>query len=108
MGGNGEKSGGISNMSRSRWLLPKYKVAVTGFQCDHSDVSAFTSVVLAWWAKELPKWSSAARICFSFSPNSCACERVFSLLKEMFGEDQDNCLGDYLQAALMIRYNKRL
>ena len=91
--------------------LPKYLAAAAGFTCDHNDVAAFTNAVLAWWksnCSELPNWSLGARIVFSLSPNSCACERVFSLLKNMFGEDQDSCLADYLQAALMLRYNKRV
>ena len=37
-----------------------------------------------------------------------AAPRVFSLLKQMFGLDQKSALADYLQAALMLRYNKRV
>ncbi len=53
------------------------------------------------------EWSKAARIVFSMSPNSASCERVFSLLKVMFGENRDSSLADMLQASLMLRYNKR-
>jgi hypothetical protein len=49
----------------------------------------------------------AARIIFAFTPNSAASERVFSLLKAMFGDAQTQCLTDYIQAALMLAYNKR-
>ena len=34
-------------------------------------------------------------------------ERVFSLLKLMFGDLQMTTLADYIQAALMLKYNKR-
>ncbi|KAK3233173.1 hypothetical protein CYMTET_56513 [Cymbomonas tetramitiformis] len=91
--------------------LPEYMAAAAGFSCDNNDVAAFTDAVLGWWRKhagKLPKWGQAARIVFSLSPNSCACERVFSLLKNMFGENQDSTLADYLQSALMLRYNKRV
>lgn len=44
----------------------------------------------------------------SFTPNSAAAERVFSLLKSMFGDQQMSSLADYIQAALMLRYNKRV
>jgi len=91
--------------------LPAYMAAAVGFTCDYCCVITFTEAVLGWWkrnASELPSWSLAARIVFSFSPNSCGCERVFSLLKTMFGEGQDNCLADYLQSALMLRHNKRV
>ena len=39
--------------------------------------------------------------------SSAACERVFSLLKQMFGDQQMLSLADYIQAALMLKYNKR-
>ena len=40
-------------------------------------------------------------------PSSAAAERVFSLLKASFGDQQDSCLQDYVQASLMMQYNKR-
>ena len=45
----------------------------------------------------------------SFTPNSAAAERVFSLLKLMFGDTQMSALADMIQAgpALMLKYNKR-
>ena len=44
---------------------------------------------------------------FALSPNSASCERVFSLLKVLFGETQMSALADYIRAALMLRYNQR-
>ena len=41
------------------------------------------------------------------SPNSACCERVFALLKNMFGEQQMAALKDYIQAALLQHYNGR-
>ena len=38
------------------------------------------------------------------SPNLASCERVFALLKNMFGEQQLSALNDYIQGALMVRY----
>ena len=52
-------------------------------------------------------WALAARITLGLTPNSAACERVFSLLKNMFGEQQMAALADYISAALMLKYNKR-
>ncbi len=77
---------------------------------DVSDVSAFTESILLWWrtnGRSFPKWAEAARIAFALSPNSAACERVFSQLKLMFGDLQANSLGDYIRSALMLRFNKR-
>ena len=34
-------------------------------------------------------------------------ERVFALVKNLFGDEQLSALADYVQAALMLNYNKR-
>ena len=44
---------------------------------------------------------------FALSPNSGSCERVFSLVKNMFGEQQMLALADYHRASLMLKFNKR-
>ena len=44
----------------------------------------------------------------TLTPNSAACERVFSLLKQMFGDAQMSALADYIRAALMLKYNERM
>jgi len=38
---------------------------------------------------------------------AASCERVFALLKNLFGEQQLSALADYIQAALMLNYNDR-
>ena len=48
------------------------------------------------------------RIVGSLTPNSAAAERVFSLLKLMFGDRQISTLADAIRAALMLRYNGRV
>ena len=52
-------------------------------------------------------WALAARVVFAISPNSASCERVFALLKRLFGEQQMSSLADLVQAALMLNYNNR-
>jgi hypothetical protein len=46
------------------------------------------------------------RSLFSFTPNSAAAERVFSLLKLFFGDTRMSALADLMQASLMLCYNK--
>ena len=58
-------------------------------------------------APQLYTVHSHTRIIFAFTPNSASSERVFSLLKCMFGDTQMSVLADYIQAALMLAYNKR-
>lgn len=90
--------------------LPTYLRAAKGVKVDRTDVTAFTEAVLNFWkgrARELPHWARAARSIFSISPNSCACERVFSLMKSMFTPAQRTALMDYVEGSLMLAYNNR-
>ena len=90
--------------------LPEYLSAAHGFTVDHKDTKAFTKAVLEWWAThgtKFPAWSAAARIVFSFTPNSAAAERVFSKLKLFFGDTRMTALADMIQATLMLNYNGR-
>ena len=74
-----------------------------------ADVSADTDT-LKWWKdhyKDLPHWSSVVQKLFSVQPSSAAAERVFSLLTNAFGEQQQSSLNDLVAATLMVQYNKR-
>ena len=65
----------------------------------------------AYVAAVLPRLAycsaEAARVVFAISANSANCERVFALIKTMFGEQQMLSLSDMIQAALMLRSNGR-
>ena len=39
---------------------------------------------------------------------SASVERVFSMVNDMFGDDQKSVLADQIQAGVMLRYNKRV
>ena len=72
-----------------------YHICVGHINVDHKDVKVFTKSVLSWWAShssKFPAWAEAARILFSFTPNSAAAERVFSLLKIFFTDVRDSAL----------------
>ena len=63
-----------------------------------------------WWqhhAEKLPNWSSAVKKVLLVQPSSAAAERVFSILNASFNDQQDHALADYLQATVMLQYNKR-
>ena len=98
------------HVPRLKYELPAYLSKCNGTAYDHDDVGKFTTEVLSFWAnygKEFPTWALAMQIVGSFTPNSAAAERVFSMLKLMFGDTQMTALADMIQAALMLRYNKR-
>ena len=98
-------------MAKMKAQLPTYLTRAQGFTADISDVAAFSDSVLDWWRRNaddaISAWAEAARIVFAISPNSASCERVFALLKNMFGDQQMSSLADYVQAALMLLYNGR-
>lgn len=91
--------------------LPAYLTsAAQAPDFNKSDVDAYTNNLLKWWrvnGASFPTWATAARIAFAISPNSASCERVFSLLENMYGDDQMSSLADQLRSALMLAYNKR-
>ena len=73
--------------------LPAYVAAASHAAINSDDVDDFSDAVLAWWHahnKSFPAWASAARVAFSISPNSASCERVFSLLRVIYGEMVSN------------------
>ena len=48
----------------------------------------------------------AAKKVFLLQPSSAAAERVFSVLKNSFGEQQIHSLQDYIESSVMLQYNK--
>ena len=71
----------------------------------HSSINA-----LEWWKMNmnyLPKWVSALQKVLLIQPSSAASERVFSLLKASFNEQQYCSLQDYVESSIMLQYNKR-
>ena len=82
-----------------------YLTACVGVVVDTSSMEAFTNSVLLFWRRnghKFPTWAAAARIMFSMTPNSASAERVFSLLKAMFGDAaRASSLSDLVQGSLM-------
>ena len=55
----------------------------------------------------LKMWWKAARILALLMPSSGAAERVFSLLNNLFSDQQTLALGDLIFLSLFLAYNKR-
>ena len=89
----------IANLARE---LPDYLAAADGV------VMADEEEKLAWWAAHrdtLPHWAGVVKKLLVIQPSSASAERVFSLLKNAFNDQQDNALEDYLEVSVMIRYS---
>ena len=48
----------------------------------------------------------AAGVPFAVVPSSAACERVFSLLDAIFGQEEKKTLFDYISGSLILNNNK--
>ena len=86
-----------------------YLTACVGVVVDTTSMEAFTNSILLFWRRNGPKfptWAVAARIMFAMTPNSASAERVFSLLKAMFGDARACSLSDLLEGSLMLKFNK--
>lgn len=90
----------IANLAQE---LPLYIAAADGVNvaCEEDKVT--------WWAAHrdtLPHWCALVKKLLLIQPSSAAAERVFSLLSNAFTSQQDSALQDYLEASVMLRYNK--
>ena len=86
-----------------------YLTACVGVVVDTTSMEAFTNSILLFWRRNGPKfptWAVAARIMFAMTPNSASAERVFSLLKAMFGDARACSLSDLIEGSLMLKFNK--
>ena len=72
--------------------MPQYLAAAANAPAfNKGSVADYSDAILGWWrdnSSTFPAWALAARIVFAVSPNSAFCERVFALLKNLFGEEQ--------------------
>ena len=70
------------------------------------DVSSDLSPLEFWkaHADKLPSWSETAKKVLLLQPSA---ERAFSLLKSTFNEQQLSSLEDYIEASMMLQYNKQ-
>ena len=90
----------IANLAQE---LPLYIAAADGVNvtCEEDKVT--------WWAAHrdtLPHWYALVKKRLLIQPSSAAAERVYSLLSNAFMSQQDSALQDYLEASVMLRYNK--
>ena len=84
------------------------------FTTSRGSISDFTGDVLKFWKQHRSElngtWSIAARVVFSISANSAASERVFSIMKRMYGKHsgRDNSLGEQVSTSIKLAYNHRV
>ena len=89
-------------------LLPVLKTELPTYLALASGICVEVEPIECWKQNnlELPNWSRAFTEVVLIQPSSAAAERVFSLLKNSFNEHQDLALQDYIEASLMLQYNR--
>lgn len=80
---------------------PQYAAAAEG-------ISSECETITFWkqYANGIPKWKEIAARVLLLQPSSAAAECVFSILKNSFSDQQLSALEDYLEASLILQYNK--
>ena len=64
-----------------------------------------------WWARHeasLPNWPSALKKMLQVQPRSASAERVFSIMKNFYTDQQENALEETVEASVMLLYNGNL
>ena len=82
-------------------------ISSTKKSCDGVTVTCEDDKLTCWANHKdtLPHWSSLVKNLLLIQPSSASAERVFSLLTNAFGSQQESALQDYLEASVMLRYN---
>lgn len=91
--------------------LPSYLAAAEDTVFNGDTIREVSAKKVEWWrdhSGELPHWSAATKKVLLVQPSSAAVERVFSLLRAAFGDQQSSSLRDYLECSLMLQFNGRL
>ena len=82
--------------------LPRYLASADGTQTETEDEK------VQWWARyeaSLPNWSSVVKKILLVQPSSASAERVFSIMKNFFTDQQENALEETVEASVMLCYN---
>lgn len=89
--------------------IPSLKEEYPLYVAAAQDIDPSYDPLLFWKRHEqdLQNWSRAAQQVLLVQPSSASSERVFSLLRNSFGERQQSSLQDYIQTSLMLQYNNR-
>ena len=90
--------------------LPAYLARAEGVSFRADNMADLAAKKVEWWrqnADNLPHWAAAVKMVILVQPSSAATERVFSLLRATFSDQQQAALQDYVETSVMLQYNHR-
>ena len=74
---------------------------------DMKDKEVLEKIIEFWSERNsLPVWREFAHLCYLLQPTSASVERVFSMLKYIYTDQQSLSMVDLIKTTLMLRYNK--
>ena len=83
--------------------LPRYLAVADGEDLQTEEEK------LQWWLRNeanLPNWSSVVKKVLLVQPSSSSAERVFSIMKNFFTNQQDAALEQIVEDSVMLCYNQ--
>ena len=83
--------------------LPRYLAVADGADLQTEEEK------LQWWSRNEanpPNWSSVVKKVLLVQPSSASAERVFSIMKNFFTNQQDAALEQTVEASVMLCYNQ--
>ena len=83
--------------------LPRYLTVADGADLQTEEEK------LQWWSRNeanLPNWSTVVKKALLVQPSSASAERVFSIMKNFFTNQQDAALEQTVEASVMLCYNQ--
>ena len=91
--------------------FPLYLILCEQFTANNPEtIEEELRLIIKFWRLnkiQLPYLSLFVRYAYCITPSSASVERVFSLLKNSFGPQQNLTLEDYIKTSLMFQYNNR-
>ena len=90
--------------------LPVYLLACVNTDYAEKNLEEEHEAIVEFWANRrviLPSWYEFYSCCLLLQPSSAASERVFSRLKNVYGENQTRALNDVVEVGCMLQTNGR-
>jgi hypothetical protein len=92
--------------------LRTYKDVITAFMPlpGNTAISEMHDHLMSFWklvGTQLPEWTDLASHSLLYLPSSAPVERVFSILKRVYGDSQMSMLEETVESSCMLIYNNR-
>ena len=89
----------------SNEIITNLQKELPHYPTEAKDVKLEEGEQLRWWfdhSNHLLHWSAAVKLLALVQPFSAAAERIFSLLRAAFNDQQEGALEDNLEASVML------